>query len=337
MGTMCVLVSFSIRNTSPLLKLSSCFGRTHSPRCGSLLPNSTGFSDKGLPRPPFSSNILKLPSPLPPRNSSPVSSSMKASRVPLWASRSAVPRAPSGRASARGSQTISCRLKVFEKPTETSRFCVLAHSTFCGLVPWWAWTSAHTAAVRGSTTRKRLSLLDVQICPPSKLKSAEKIWSVWHSMDTWAAPLSTSHSLRQWSIPAVASTWLAEGWNRSTPTFLLWPAKVRVASVRFPVRPPEGMDQSRTVVSSEPVAMRLSSKGWKAQSSTGAVWPARPLGLEGSRPSCSKGCTTTLPAPVEAQARATYLLFAARRLPTSHTLELIRMSLYWASARAGSA
>ena len=86
-------------------------------------------------------------------------------------------------------------------------------------------------------------------------------------------PFFTSQMRTAGSLPTDASTLSAVGCHCSSVTGLPCPDSVTTGSRMFSVRPLSGIAQTFTVVSSDPVASRLSLKGDHAVSYTAAEWP----------------------------------------------------------------
>jgi hypothetical protein len=93
------------------------------------------------------------------------------------------------------------------------------------------------------------------------------------ALRTLASAFSTSQILTDGSLAADAMTLLAVGCHCSSDTGLPWPLSVTSASRMGSVRPPSGIDQILTVVSSLAVASMLSLNGFHAVSYTAAEWP----------------------------------------------------------------
>jgi len=90
---------------------------------------------------------------------------------------------------------------------------------------------------------------------------------------TAAVAFAASHTRTEGSLPTDASTLSATGFHCSSDTGLPCPASVAVGSFMFSVRPPSGMVHSLIDASSDPVASKLSLKGFHAVSNTAPEWP----------------------------------------------------------------
>ena len=110
--------------------------------------------------------------------------------------------------------------------------------------------------------------------------------SGWQSISTASSPFSRFQMQIELSWLAESSMLAAVGCHTTWPTLRWWCSRVRHGLVRFSVKPPSGISQILIVVSSEPDAIMLSSKGFQAISSTAPEWPPT-IGLFGGRrPTC---------------------------------------------------